>query len=226
VTVSVADTGVGMDAEVRARLFEPFFTTKELNRGTGLGLAVCHGIVARHRGAIEVESTPGAGTRFTVWFPAGDSPADSASTSDEGPRAGGETILLVEDEAPVREVACRMLSLSGYRVLEAVDGDDALRVVGEQPGGTIDLVVTDVRMPGMGGLAVARALRERSPGLPVIFISGYAGLDAAALAELAAHGPMVAKPFAHETLARVVRRELDGARSATGAPVVPGRYPG
>lgn len=226
VTVAVSDTGVGMDAQVRARLFEPFFTTKELHRGTGLGLAVCHGIVARHRGGIEVESAPGQGTRFTVWFPAGDAPVDGAVSTDEAPRVSGETILLVEDEEAVREVTSRMLSLSGYRVLEAADGEAALRVVREQPGGTIDLVVTDVRMPGMGGLDLARALRERSPGLPVVFISGYAGLDTDALAALAEQGPMIAKPFTHETLARIVRRELDGERGALARPAVPGRYPG
>jgi nitrogen-specific signal transduction histidine kinase len=121
VTLEVGDTGMGMDSEVRARLFEPFFTTKEVNRGTGLGLAVCHGIVARHRGAIEVDSAPNAGTRITVWLPAwqGDTkPAESASARP----VGSETILLVEDETAVRQVASRVLTLLGYRVIEAVDG--------------------------------------------------------------------------------------------------------
>ena len=227
VTLEVGDTGIGMDAAVIARLFEPFFTTKELNRGTGLGLAVCHGIVASHRGAIEVASTPGEGTRFTVWLPVCTSEVGDAEPAIENP-AGSETILLVEDEMAVREVANRMLTLFGYRVLEAHDGAAALALVGDGVEG-IDIVVTDVMMPHVTGLELVRTLRRRRPALPVVFMSGYAGLDDATLAELAALGPLVAKPFAQDTLARLVRRELNlrrGAAEPEAAAVVPGRYRG
>lgn len=227
VTLEVGDTGVGMDADVRARLFEPFFTTKEVNRGTGLGLAVCHGIVARHLGAIEVDSAPGAGTRITVWLPIwrGDAPrSDSVARP-----TGTETILLVEDEAAVRHVATRILSLLGYRVLEAADGAAALALAESQLD-TIDVIVTDVMMPHLSGPELARALRRRNPRLPVVFMSGYAGLDNAALTELATLGPMVAKPFEQDTLATAVRRELDRRKTPSVTAVVgaesavPGRY--
>ncbi len=223
VTLDVIDTGVGMDADIRARLFEPFFTTKAINRGTGLGLAVCHGIVARHRGAIDVSSSPGTGTRFTVWWPVWTGVESDATLVDEGAHDGGETVLLVEDEDPVRQVASRMLTLRGYRVIEAADGEEALRRLNEGTG-SIDIVVTDVTMPNVNGLELVRTLRRRMPDLPAVFISGYAGLDATALAELAMLGPMIAKPFSYDTLARVVRRTLDGERPVSGSARVPGRY--
>lgn len=227
VTLEVGDTGVGMDDAVRARLFEPFFTTKEVNRGTGLGLAVCHGIVARHQGAIEVDSAPGAGTRITVWLPTwrGEAPRTDSITRP----TGTETILLVEDEGAVRQVATRILSLLGYRVLEAADGAAALELAESQLD-TIDVVVTDVMMPHVSGPELARALRARKPRLPVVFMSGYAGLDNTALTELSTLGPMVAKPFEQDTLASAVRRELDRRKTpsltaAVGADAtVPGRY--
>jgi len=231
VVLDVIDTGVGMDDEVRQRLFEPFFTTKEVNRGTGLGLAVCHGIVARHHGAIEVESAPGRGTRFTVWLPVWTGDPIVPDRNDPRP-TGNETILLVEDEVAVRQVASRMLTLLGYRVLEAEDGADALAIA-ERQGAAIDIVVTDVMMPKVKGPELVRALRLRLPQLPVVFMSGYSGLDTAALSEMSSLGPMLAKPFAQEALATVVRRELDrrGAAEAMTAaaggaaePTVPGRY--
>jgi len=231
VVADVIDTGVGMDDEVRQRLFEPFFTTKEVNRGTGLGLAVCHGIVARHHGAIEVESAPGRGTRFTVWLPVWTGDPIAPNGADPRP-TGNETILLVEDELAVRQVASRMLTLLGYQVLEAEDGAAALALA-EQRGSSIDIVVTDVMMPKVTGPELVRALRLRLPQLPVVFMSGYSGLDSTALSEMASLGPMLAKPFAQEALATVVRRELDrrgagevATANAGGAsePVVPGRY--
>ncbi|MCC6930111.1 MAG: response regulator [Gemmatimonadaceae bacterium] len=232
VVLDVIDTGTGMDDEVRQRLFEPFFTTKEVNRGTGLGLAVCHGIVARHQGAIEVESAPGRGTRLTIWLPVWVGDPIVPDRSDPRP-TGTETILLVEDEVAVRQVASRMLTLLGYRVLEAADGTDALAVA-EREGSAIDIVVTDVMMPRVKGPELVRALRLRLPQLPVVFMSGYSGLDAAALSEMASLGPMLAKPFAQEALATVVRRELDRHRASeamtatagggAAEPIVPGRY--
>ncbi|HEX4935410.1 MAG TPA: ATP-binding protein, partial [Gemmatimonadaceae bacterium] len=227
VVLDVVDTGVGMDEDVRQRLFEPFFTTKEVNCGTGLGLAVCHGIVARHHGAIEVESAPAQGTRFTVWLPAWTGDPVIPSAADPRP-TGSETILLVEDEGAVRQVASRMLTLLGYRVLEAEDGAAALALA-EREGGAIDIVVTDVMMPRVTGLELVRTLRARQPQLPAVFMSGYAGLESSALTEMAALGPMLAKPFAQEALATMVRRELDRRVASAGArgaaePAVPGRY--
>ena len=221
VVMEVADTGSGMDAEVRARLFEPFFTTKAVNRGTGLGLAVCHGIVSRHGGAIEVDSAPGEGTRIRVWWPVwtGESvkPGEAAP-----PTTGHETILLAEDESAVRQVVVRMLTLSGYEVIEAADGSEALTRFRDRQA-AIDLVLTDVMMPELTGPDLVRLLRGMRPDLPVVFMSGYVGPDSPSLTDLASLGSMVTKPFTQDTLTLAVRAALDKAAEGRRAP---GRYVG
>lgn len=213
VTLAVIDHGHGIAAEALEHLFEPFYTTKDLSSGSGLGLAVCQGIVARHQGAIEVESTVGERTMFRAWFPALAAPI----RTDEIPveRVGGsETILFVEDETAIRTFAVRMLEGDGYTVLAAADGDAALRLV-TNTSQAIDCVVTDIKMPNVNGLELARLLRATRADLPIIFISGFAGLEEEALRELESIGPMLAKPFTREELAAAVRRVLDERRLQT-----------
>jgi PAS domain S-box-containing protein len=175
VTLAVTDTGVGMDERTRALIFEPFFTTKELGKGTGLGLAMVYGIVKQSGGAIAVRSEPGAGSAFTVYFPRVDAPAAQLPPTPvvERPRSGQGTVLLVEDQASVRGLIKRVLLSSGYHVMEAGSGPQALALPDSQVR-SIDLLITDVVMPGMSGSELAKGLTARRKGLRVLFISGYA----------------------------------------------------
>ncbi len=210
VTLFVTDTGVGMTPEVRARIFEPFFTTKPPGSGTGLGLAMCYGIVKQSGGHVQVESDPGQGSRFTVLLPREASAAPvPAAASDGHPPAGHETILLVEDDASVRELTSRMLGSAGYRVIEASDAATA-RECAEKIGGAIDLLLADVVMPGGGGQELAEAMTARIPGLRVLFMSGYTAdvvLRQGIVQEEVAFLP---KPFSPDALAVAVREALDG----------------
>jgi len=212
VTLTMSDDGSGMTEEAKAHLFEPFFTTKELGKGTGLGLATVFGIVKQHGGNISCDSAPGQGTTFRIYLPRvedGELPAP-AERSDAELR-GAETILVAEDEAVVRDLVVRSLSGLGYRVLEASNGDEALRMVQEHAG-AIDLLVTDVVMPQMGGRQLAKQLRLARPELPVLLISGYAtellGQDGLA----GERAQFLPKPFTGATLTRKVRAVLDGRR--------------
>ena len=213
VVISVSDSGVGIAADVRSRLFEPFFTTKDVNRGAGLGLAVCYGIVTQHAGAIAVESEVGSGSRFEVYLPTGVVVEEVVVTSaEERIPKGSERILVVEDEASVRQVATRTLRNLGYDVIEAVDGSDALERCGDDIH-QLALVLTDVVMPRLGGIELARALRERRANLPIVFMSGYAGKDSPWDAGMATLGPMLEKPFTRAALGSAVRGEIDRLKS-------------
>jgi DNA-binding response OmpR family regulator len=177
-----------------------------------MGLAVCHGIVLQLGGAIAVESTLGEGTTVSVWLPATLPPAGAEPLTPE-PQAppGHETVLLVEDEAAVREVARRTLIMNGYEVLVARDGQEALSVA-ESALPRIDLVLTDVVMPKVGGLDLARSLRSQREDLPLVFMSGFTGHEPDLEEALATLGPMMTKPFTTQTLVSTVRRELDRKR--------------
>jgi two-component system, cell cycle sensor histidine kinase and response regulator CckA len=208
VALTVSDTGVGMDEHVRAHLFEPFFTTKELGRGTGLGLATVYGIVRQSGGTIQVASQPREGSAFTVYFPraaASDLGAIAPAAPPEAP-GGSETVLVAEDEAAVRHLVCRVLRGKGYRVLEASDGEAALQVAGK--AGTIDLLVTDLVMPGLGGAALAARLVAARPALRVVFITGYAPEAVERQGDLAVGSGLLEKPFTADQLARKVREAL------------------
>jgi len=210
VVLEVIDDGVGMTPAVQSRLFEPFFTTKEVGKGTGLGLSTVYGIVKQSGGYIEVESAPERGSTFRVYLPRAVETArvDRKTPSFEPELHGTETILLVEDEAPVRALARDLLGRLGYRVLEAALPSEAIRLAKEHAG-AIALLLADVVMPEMSGPDVADRIEGVQPGLRVLYISGYPhealrerglSLDA---------GSLVMKPFASEDLARRIRRMLD-----------------
>ncbi len=204
----VRDTGVGMDEAVKAHLFEPFFTTKEIGKGTGMGLATVYGIVQQSRGHIAVESTPGAGTTFRLYFPT----AEGAMAEAIPPplaldwTSKGETVLLVEDDPDVRHFIFRVLGMAGYRVLEAESGQEALQQV-EQAGGAVDLLVSDMIMPGMNGQELSAQLRQRWPSLKVLFLTGYADVNLISEAD-DAHRALLLKPFEPEALLRKLREML------------------
>jgi two-component system cell cycle sensor histidine kinase/response regulator CckA len=216
VVLEVADTGVGMDAQTRARLFEPFFTTKDPGKGTGLGLSMVYAIVTQSRGHLDVESTPGRGSTFRIFLPREPERARvEAPPADTGasPR-GRETVLLVEDDEDVREFLSVFLAQLGYRVLEAGDGLAALELAlaCAEP---IHLVLSDVVMPRLNGIELARRMVAARPGTKVLLLSGYPG-DAADVASAPAR--LLRKPFERDQLARAVRDILDGHDGAQAAP--------
>ncbi len=214
VMLAISDTGSGIDAVVQQHLFEPFFTTKEPGKGTGLGLATCYGIVKQHGGHIGVYSEVGHGTCFKIYLP---HVADVKASSDvlfprgeaKAVRQGTETVLVVEDEPPVRELTCRVLREQGYTVLDATNGKEALHKVHAYAGARIDLLVTDMVMPRMGGKALADQLMAVYPHIKVLFVSGYT-TDA-----IVHHGRLdlgtnfLSKPFTPTALIRKVQEVLD-----------------
>jgi PAS domain S-box-containing protein len=208
--LQVADTGIGMDATIQARLFEPFFTTKAPGKGTGLGLATVYGVVKQSAGYILVESEPGEGTTFSVYLPlvAHDTAGEELRAAVGAAVRGVETVLLVEDEPAVREIASRMLKRQGYVVLLAASGAEALAISAAFTG-TIHLVLTDAVMPGMGGVEVVRRLRERRPALKALFMSGYTDDEIVRRGIVSSSMPFVQKPFAPADFARAVRDALD-----------------
>ena len=180
VTLTVTDTGVGMDEATRTKLFEPFFTTKEPGKGTGLGLSTVYGIVRQSGGHIAVESEPGEGSTFTIYLPrigAMQAPQPELPVREEVPAEasdgqGSEKILLVEDDPSVRELAREILEMNGYAVLEAENGIEALKIFESEPD-AIELMVTDLVMPKMGGRDLANHISPRRPDLRVLYLSGY-----------------------------------------------------
>ncbi len=212
VQLTVSDTGIGMTEEIKAHIFEPFFTTKEAGHGTGLGLATCFGIVKQSGGHIEVDSEPERGTTFKAYLPvvaASTGPAPKSEDTEEQP-LGSETVLLVEDEPMVREFAVRVLQGRGYTVLEASNGEEALQKIHRRPSDhPLDLLITDVVMPRLGGKELAEQLKIMYPTLKVLFISGYTGNTVIHQQGLGPGMAFLQKPFSPGTLARKVREILD-----------------
>ncbi len=208
-TLTVTDTGVGMDAATLQHIFEPFYTTKARGRGTGLGLSTIYGIVQQSGGDIEVTSAPGAGTTFRIHLPiAGDAAAAAGRAGETPPVARGTgTILLVEDEDDVRRFVSTALESLGYRVLVTRHGEEALAAAAREP--TIDLLLTDVVMPGLGGPEVARRMAEAHPGIKVLYVSGYAPVHDGCPTEPPL-APLLCKPFSLDELARGVREVMEG----------------
>ena len=211
VLLTLTDTGIGMDAATQVHIFEPFYTTKEAGKGTGLGLATVYGIVKQSNGFIWVYSEPDKGSIFKIYLPRIDAAADSNESLQpvQAPSAGTETILLVEDEAALRNVCRVYLESKGYTVLEAGNAKDAMRICQSQ-GRLIDMLITDIVMPGLGGLELAKFALELWPALSVIFVSGYT--DRPLDREASNLGKFLEKPFSFEALARTVRSLLDKNR--------------
>jgi len=209
VMLAVTDTGEGMPPEVREKIFEPFFTTKEIGRGTGLGLATVYGIVKQHEGFIRVYSESGKGTTFRIYLPADASPLPEVKEGDSIPLQGGkETVLVVEDEPTILQLIVDTLDNLGYTVLSATSGMEALDVSRAHPG-TIDLLLTDVVMPGINGVLLSEALADQRPGLPVIFISGYTDNHIAQHGLFDQGAAFLQKPITPTTLATKLRKILD-----------------
>jgi PAS domain S-box-containing protein len=209
VMIAVSDTGTGIPPALLERVFEPFFTTKEVGRGTGLGLAVAHGIVTQHGGRIAVESELGKGSTFTVFLPHARAASASQAITAMKPLAspGGETVLVVEDEAAVRRAVQRNLERLGYRVIAATDGEDALRIAESLDG--IDLLLSDVVMPGIDGPELACRLRAKWPDLPVLFVTGYSADRLARSDAVGPHDRVLEKPYQLEELARTIRDMIE-----------------
>ncbi len=221
VRLEIADTGCGMSKATMAHLFEPFFTTKEVGKGTGLGLATAHGIVKQSGGFIEVDSAPGQGARFQIYFPAAhqeDVLSEAAQKCVGDLPGGSETVLVVEDEECVRKLVGHLLRNCGYTVLEAADGEQALELLAHHEG-RVDLLLTDVVMPRMSGAQVAEEVKSTHPEARVLFQSGYTE-EALGPGMAASEPDFIQKPFAMEQLARKVRAVLDRQRP------MPGRTPG
>jgi CheY-like chemotaxis protein len=215
VCVSKTDTGSGIPPENLQRIFEPFFTTKEVGKGTGLGLATVYGIVKQHQGWIEVESTVGKGTTFRMYIPfAGSEHVDTGKpTTQIAIRGGTETLLLVEDEKPVRELVSRVLQKHGYKILQAGNGVEALQIWSQHKN-EISLLFTDLVMPdNMNGRELAEKLWVDRPGLKVIFTSGYSADIVGKDFKLEPELNYLQKPYQPQTLALVVRRCLDDKRA-------------
>jgi PAS domain S-box-containing protein len=211
VVLEISDSGCGMDEATASQIFEPFFTTKGEGKGTGLGLATVYGIVKQSGGSISVRSAPEMGTTFRILFPVADAvdPAQLIHEKPEKSDAGSETILLVEDDNSVRDLAQRVLEMRGYTVLPALHGADALRIASGRDI-RIDLVVTDVVMPGMNGREFVEALHGRAPGIPVLYMSGYTNDDIIRRGLTDSSVAFLQKPFSAKSLTSLVRSVLDG----------------
>jgi CheY-like chemotaxis protein len=209
VAISVSDTGVGMPQDVVARAFDPFFTTKPIGQGTGLGLSMVYGFVRQSGGQVSIYSEPGLGTTVKLYLPRfqGEAEASGETPAAEAPAGAGETVMVVEDDPSVRTVVIELLKELGYEAIDVADSDEALRVL-ETPQ-RIDLLISDVGLPGLNGRQLAEIARRRRPDLPVLFITGYAA-GAARRSEVLGPGmEMISKPFAVEALAQKVREMLE-----------------
>jgi len=214
VLFAVSDSGVGMDAATQARIFEPFFTTKEKGKGTGLGLSMVYGIVKQSGGYIDVSSEPANGATFNIYLPKVDAPVAIMEKSElSASLHGSETILLVEDESSLRALAVHMLESCGYTVLEAGNGEEALKV-SQHCGGEIHLLLTDVVMPGISGRVLADQLAKQRSRMSILYTSGYTGQTVGALGVLDEGSHFLPKPFTKEALVRKVREALDGKLAA------------
>ena len=221
VVVRVGDTGTGMTAEVKAKAFEPYFTTKGPGRGSGLGLSHVYGLAQQSGGGVQIETAPGQGTSVRVFLPRADPAAERppAEPLQKAAPTSTSTILLVDDDEAVRSTTGLILETMGYKVLEAEDGQTALERLGD--GMSVDILLTDVAMPGMNGPELARQVRRLRPGLPIVFFSGYA--DPEAVAGDAIRQRIIRKPFRASELAAQIEAALSEFQATGGAPPSPGK---
>jgi hypothetical protein len=211
VLIQVNDTGVGMDDETRERIFDPFFTTKDVGKGTGLGLSTVYGVVRQNRGAVDVHSSPGHGATFLLYLPAatGAAPAPAPAEERAAEELGGiETVLVVEDDQAVRRLARQVLENHGYHVLEVDSARRALELCDED-GASVDLVLSDVVMPGLSGRQLVEMLESQHPHIKVLLTSGYMPGEEAAGPEEPSNTAFLPKPFTAAELLRKVREALD-----------------
>jgi two-component system cell cycle sensor histidine kinase/response regulator CckA len=215
ILLTVTDSGIGMDAATKARVFEPFFTTKEKGKGTGLGLSTVYGVVKQSGGYIEFDSEPGKGTNFKIHLPRADEfmESEKASPAKAAPARETGTVLLVEDEKSLRILTRNLLELSGYTVLEAKDGSEALETSRKHTG-SIDLLLTDIVMPGISGRALAQQLSQQRPEMKVVLMSGYTGQSIGEKEYLERGSFFLQKPFTRESLAHKIREAMAGGRAA------------
>ena len=212
--IMVTDTGTGMSPSTQARVFEPFYTTKAVGEGTGLGLATVYGIVKQSGGYIWLYSEKGIGTTAKVYLPLTEPDTSQPVVPDQGrTQGGGETVLVVEDQPMVRQLARRSLEELGYKVLEAGSANQALEIM-ERKSPAVHLILSDVVMPGLSAKAMADAIARSHPAVPILFMSGYPGDDVVHQGLLSPDAPFLQKPFALEDLARSLRALLDRARRA------------
>jgi two-component system cell cycle sensor histidine kinase/response regulator CckA len=204
--LAVSDTGIGMDAATRDRIFEPFFTTKAIGEGTGLGLATVHGIVEQSGGKIWVYSEPGRGTTFKLYFPAvRDVTPVPPDVRPPTPRGKSRLVLVAEDDESIRELARISLERLGYRVVAAANADEAIQIAASTP---IAALLTDIVMPGRSGIELAAQIRNGNPGLPVVFMSGYAAGVIERQGGLGPDDVYIAKPFTPDDLGRAVAQAI------------------
>ncbi|MCH8185954.1 MAG: PAS domain S-box protein [Chloroflexi bacterium] len=217
VTLRVSDNGTGVDEEVRTRIFEPFYTTKEVGRGTGLGLSICYGIVAQSGGHIAVDSEPGVGSTFTIFLPVATEAAEELPLHDDAGflPSGSEVVTVVEDEPLVRSATTTVLRQQGYQVIEAANGTEAIRIAQEQTT-DIDLLLTDIVMPLMGGAELAERFGELHPEARVLYTSGYTDDPRIRRGPGGTSEPFISKPFTPRELAQKVREVLDAVRPSEG----------
>lgn len=222
ILLSVRDTGTGMDQATLARLFEPFFTTKDPGKGTGLGLSIVYGIVKQSHGHVAVTSEVGRGTTFKIYLPQVEAPNAGATVVEQAPVAvrGSETVLVVDDEEQVRSLECGMLQASGYKVLSAADGREALRMCRESSE-PIHLLVTDIIMPNMNGRELVRQALPLRPAMRVLFVSGYPDEMEISTEGSPQKTDFLQKPFTSVTFLRRVRQSLDGAEPAASIKLAP-----
>jgi len=218
VVLTVSDDGVGMDANTLSRIFEPFFTTKDVGEGSGLGLSVVHGIVTAHDGDIVVESAPGGGTTFRLYFPATEpsSVVDDSDAGDYAPALAGEHVLLVDDNTDIVGMSSRLLEPFGYRVTSTTDSRVALKVFRRSPE-EFTVVVTDLTMPRMSGVELARKLRAIRPDIPVVMMTGYSGTVTDEAAKAEGIDELIQKPVGARALTQKIRAAIDRRRPADSA---------
>ena len=211
VLLAVSDTGTGMTQEIKDHLFKPFFTTKEPGKGTGLGLPACYGIIKQHSGHIEVQSEPGHGTTMKIYFPQARTEVEASLKQERSQEMSGgtETLLVVEDEPTVRHLGVKVLGQQGYTVLEAANGDEGLRLAGENDGQDIYLLFTDMVMPQMSGKQLADRLKAIRPGIRILFTSGYPNDELVYRGTPEHFMSFLQKPYAPEDLVNTIRSLLD-----------------